>query len=635
MAELPAQVLRYGHDDALPGRVELRAGPLSMTYEQSDLRYVRLGDAEVLRRIYVAVRDATWDTVPAVISGTRMEVRQDSFLITFGAEHRQGPIAFAWKGTIRGSPEGTVEFSMEGVALSTFTTSRIGICVLHPIRECAGRPCTVEHTDGTATRGAFPFFISPHQPFMDIRGVRHEVAGGVTAEVRFSGDAFEMEDQRNWTDESYKTYSRPLSLPRPFEVPEGTRVSQSVTLWLRGRPVRPRPRASGSVLTLGREATAPVPGVGICTARHGRPLEPREAERLRALNLSHLRADVRLYEPQHEAALRRAWTEAEALGAGLEAALFVSDAAEEELKALAELLKVVRPRVPRYLVFHKAETCTSGRWGELARAHLGAYDPAARIGGGTNGNFAELNRRRPPAGAFDAVSFAMSPQVHAFDNASMVEAIQGQRWTIRTARQLAGGARLAVGPVTLRPRGRASQADRRQASLFGAAWTAGSLKQVFEAGVGSATYYETTGDLGVMETAAGPSAAGEARSPSGCVFPVYHVFAEIGAIAGPAGASVVPVRSSCPLAVDGLAVTSEGRTLLVLASFSAENRSVTVRGLSGPLEVRRLDETNARAAMTDPERFRKQKAEAAKAVGGALRLDVPPCGLVFIFSGEK
>lgn len=106
MAELPAQVLRYGQDEPLPDRVELKAGPLSMTYEQSDLRYVRLGDAEVARRIYVAVRDATWGTVPAVISGTRMEVREDSFLITFGAEHRQGPIAFAWRGTIRGSPRG-------------------------------------------------------------------------------------------------------------------------------------------------------------------------------------------------------------------------------------------------------------------------------------------------------------------------------------------------------------------------------------------------------------------------------------------------------------------------------------------------------------------------------------------------
>ena len=28
-----------------------------------------------------------------------------------------------------------------------------------------------------------------------------------------SGDSFEMEDHRNWTDASFKTYVRPLALP--------------------------------------------------------------------------------------------------------------------------------------------------------------------------------------------------------------------------------------------------------------------------------------------------------------------------------------------------------------------------------------------------------------------------------------
>ena len=35
------------------------------------------------------------------------------------------------------------------------------------------------------------------------------------ANVAFDGDIFEMEDQRNWTDASYKIYSTPLRLPFP------------------------------------------------------------------------------------------------------------------------------------------------------------------------------------------------------------------------------------------------------------------------------------------------------------------------------------------------------------------------------------------------------------------------------------
>ena len=39
------------------------------------------------------------------------------------------------------------------------------------------------------------------------------------------GDAFEMEDQRNWADASFKTYVRPLSKPRPYVIAKGRKGS--------------------------------------------------------------------------------------------------------------------------------------------------------------------------------------------------------------------------------------------------------------------------------------------------------------------------------------------------------------------------------------------------------------------------
>jgi len=41
--------------------------------------------------------------------------------------------------------------------------------------------------------------------------------------ISFEGDVFETEDQRNWTDASFKTYCPPLRLPypRPFEAGGG------------------------------------------------------------------------------------------------------------------------------------------------------------------------------------------------------------------------------------------------------------------------------------------------------------------------------------------------------------------------------------------------------------------------------
>ena len=71
---------------------------------------------------------------------------------------------------------------------------------------------------------------------MDIRAISHDLHAGGTVEVRMDGDAFEMEDQRNWTDASYKTYCTPLAAPFPVTIEQGETVRQSVTIGVRGAP---------------------------------------------------------------------------------------------------------------------------------------------------------------------------------------------------------------------------------------------------------------------------------------------------------------------------------------------------------------------------------------------------------------
>jgi D-apionolactonase len=46
--------------ESVESKLELRAGPLEMLLEPGGLRYVRLGEREVLRRVYVGVRDPNW-----------------------------------------------------------------------------------------------------------------------------------------------------------------------------------------------------------------------------------------------------------------------------------------------------------------------------------------------------------------------------------------------------------------------------------------------------------------------------------------------------------------------------------------------------------------------------------------------
>ena len=157
---LTRPVLYYGHEQALPEQIELRAGPLTLTYEQGDLRYIRLGDDEILRRIYVAVRDRSWGTVPPVISDIQMNIGTDSFLIRYHVDHRQNEIDFGWEGELRGYPDGKITFTMQGIARSNFWRNRIGFCVLHPAN-LAGCSAEVQHIDGTVEGTVFPLILSP------------------------------------------------------------------------------------------------------------------------------------------------------------------------------------------------------------------------------------------------------------------------------------------------------------------------------------------------------------------------------------------------------------------------------------------------------------------------------------------
>ena len=78
-----------------------------------------------------------------------------------------------------------------------------------------------------------------------MQSIAHATPAVARSSIRFEGDLWEMEDQRNWTDASYKTYSTPLRLPYPVEIQEGDRVWQRVTIEARGGERRNARRPAG------------------------------------------------------------------------------------------------------------------------------------------------------------------------------------------------------------------------------------------------------------------------------------------------------------------------------------------------------------------------------------------------------
>ena len=177
----------YGSVDARPPRRRYTAGPLTVEYDGGDLRYIRFGDWEVVRRWYVAVRDRNWGTVPPRLIRESVKAGSDDFHIEYGVVNRASGIDFAWSAWISGTAEGIITFRMEGTALSTFQSNRIGFCLLHPIRECAGARCRFVKANGHRGEGEFPRFVAPQNPFRDLRVFRHELGPGVSHRPAIAG----------------------------------------------------------------------------------------------------------------------------------------------------------------------------------------------------------------------------------------------------------------------------------------------------------------------------------------------------------------------------------------------------------------------------------------------------------------
>jgi hypothetical protein len=658
MASLSIPALRCGGPGYLPQSQILRAGPFTMLFEQGELRRIRLGDREVIRRFYLTVRGPDWGTIPGEITDLKVDLHPEGFQINFDSRHRKGEVDFTWAVGLRGNADGEICVAAVGTANSAFATNRVGVCILHPLRECAGMPALVRRLDDSVLEGRFPEAIEPHQPFLGITEIAHVVEKEWLALVRLKGEIFEMEDQRNWTDGSFKIYCPPQADPKPRKLEAGWKTEQIAILMLQnpeGKPISHLVAALAAAEAAKRAASksgagpddasaqpwptlrpdtdkgCPVPGIGFGMASHGQALDAEDALRLKALAPFHLRADLRLSHPGYREELARAAAQARALSLPLEVALVLPENAEAALAEFAPAWEAAGAEAVRWLVFSEQADATTDAALSAARTHLGPLDPLATFARGSKGDFVLLNRNRPAPQPGMSLAYGMCPQVHLTDNRTLVESLEGQTWTAATIAAHFQRASAIATPITLKrspfslalkkpaapdaasqeePLWR-NQVDTRQFSLFGAGWTMGSLKRLALSSANSATFYETTGLLGVM---AGRSLAGDLlKSPAfdfsiepGWVYPMYHVFADF---AGFVGGHAYEVHSEQPLRFDAVLLHAGDKASLLIANLEEIPGTVRMVELGNIGGMRRLHEGNAMRAMRDPEGYRSEAFE--------------------------
>ena len=454
--------------------------------------------------------------------------------------------------------------------------------------------------------------------------MRWEPAKGWETELKFDGDIFETEDQRNWSDATFKTYCTPLSKPFPVDVRMGDTIKQKITLNLKAlrkdsvAKIKDNPPLS---LTVARGGpTAKLPLIGFSDTSSYTDYSDSDIKLLSALGFQHLRCEVNLNEHGLSGGLQELKAKSVALRVPLMIALIFGNNPDLQIREFIETSHKENPDIDSIILFSNNSVSTTADLLSKVLEPLRKAFPDVKIGGGTNQYFAELNRNRVDEQHMDFLAFPSSPSSHLIDNLTIVENLQGAAGAVKTALSFSGGKPVYVSPVSLRVRskimttetGRSfgdqlpSDADARQTSLFAATWTLGSVKHLAEAGAGQVTYYETTGWKGIIQGSSPPPAPSVFSAQAGAVFPMYFIFHWLGNLAG---AEVIPVESSDPGKLTGLALGRNKEKYLMLANHTIETLEFPVNNFKKALIVSRLNEKNTLAFMNDPIAFFDKRKE--------------------------
>jgi hypothetical protein len=573
----------------------LRAGALSAEFDNGALRYIRIGSTEVIRAIAFLVRDENWGTFMPAVEDMKIDQAADRFSVTYRATCADSARTLVYEACIQGEADGTLSFEVVAEPKTDVQTNRTGFIVLHPLEGVAGKAVKVLHVDGREEVATFPEAIDPMCPFQDIRALSHEISPGVWATCTMEGDTFEMEDQRNWSDASYKTYVRPLSRPWPYTLAKGQKVAQAVRLAVSGRLPAPADRGANKAIRIdiGKASGAfPKLGLGVSADEAAHSLD--QIELVKRLGPKWLVCQVDLRkESIHEdlGAYRRL---ADATGAEIVLEIITAGKPDPlgELKPLAAAVSQAGLKPSAIAIFPAQDmksVLPGSKWPEVPTfeetyAAARAVFPSARLGGGMATYFTELNRKRPPADLIDYVTHTTCPNVHAADDRSVMETIETLPYQLLSTRSFMGD-RLSyrIGPSQLgcreNPYGRTTAAnpdnkrvclsriDPRQRGLFNAAWMVAYAATLAHGGVEAVALGAPTGPFGHIYRLADFAQPYFDTLDRSAVYPGFHVFAGLSRCSG---APLLEVRLSEKGRIAALATGEAGKTVLWVANLTAD-----------------------------------------------------------------
>lgn len=422
-------------------------GSLHEWIQHNAIGPVLSGGHEIVRRIFVTVRDRNWREVPASHWVSDVDERRGIALLE--ARHVDDGIDFEWKGSLTAQPDaGLVCFSFTGRALRDMEVCRLGLVVLHPVAPLIGSVVTTSGPGGShqlmvspqlhsqAIVDGLPTAMTP--PYSELSIERADFGA---LRLHFDGDLFELEDQRNWGDASFKSYCTPLRLGFPRRVKAGTVITHGVEIrFERAAQTDAAPATRSAkprrILAAPRDAAFP---------KIGRALTTLDAVAGKdGLSWQHDQIDAGLLRSADN---RRRLSETSSTG--VELCFTLDDRGNDDSDVITWMLEHAG-RIRRILAYGAGAALPSSAALRQLREKLAAQSSSLPpILTATRGYFVEFNRSVQIPGPADGIAFPLTATVHSDDAATIISNVPALADMARTARELAGQGDLVLAPLAL------------------------------------------------------------------------------------------------------------------------------------------------------------------------------------------
>jgi len=537
-------------DNTLWGYRKFNISKFSFLYKDCFIRRITVDETEIIRAIYPAVRDQNWETIPMLITNTNVSSNHEQVSIITQVLFQEGIIDYQAIIEIVFTHDGNLKYHFDGIAKSDFLKNRIGLNMLLPVENVCGKHFTVKHSTGWED-GKFPVHISPHQPIKDIKTLIWEPTDQTRVEVHFHGDIFEMEDQRNWTDASFKIYSTPLSEPFPVLVRKNTNINQTICIKFN---IQKENISHVNNNTYYSETEYAFPQIGLCVNPLNYAIAPEQLQTIKNINFDFIHLTVDIDNEVSYPQIQQAITYCNENNLPVKLSVIISENSEDYwYDRFFNILKQSNQTFFAVEVFDKKSFLTQGKHIEAFIKIIKEYFPSVMIGGGTYAYYAELNRSLKLSEGLDFISFSVSPQVHAFDDLTLFENLKGLEYAARDGAEKFKSS-IHVGPITLKQRMNfvaTSQEsiidplfgyDQRQSEVLGALWTLGSIYRLALSGVKAASYFNISDIIHAPKKAIQKT------------IPLFYLFSEI---LKNKECNICPIKHYFPDIIDGFSIDNK------------------------------------------------------------------------------